>query len=83
LREDHNLEKEMDPVIINTLWCKGCGICAAFCPKEAISMKEEKAVADKEKCIACGMCELYCPDLAIQVNKPSKKGLKESSEATL
>jgi len=46
-------------------------------------MKEEKAVADKEKCIACGMCELYCPDLAIQVNKPSKKELKESSEATL
>ncbi|NDV18381.1 4Fe-4S dicluster domain-containing protein [Pseudodesulfovibrio sp. JC047] len=70
----------MDPVIINTTWCKGCGICVAFCPKEALSLVEEKAVVDQEKCIACGMCELYCPDLAIVVNKPPKKSVKATEE---
>ncbi len=62
----------MVPVNINTAWCKGCGICVAFCPKSALSLQKEKAVHDVEKCIVCGMCELYCPDLAITVDKSQK-----------
>lgn len=55
-------------------WCKGCGVCVAFCPKKALSIdKDEKACCDEEKCIQCGICELYCPDLAIEVEKEAKK----------
>ena len=25
-------------IIINAAFCKGCGICAAFCPKEALEI---------------------------------------------
>ena len=25
-------------LVIDPAWCKGCGICAAFCPKNALEM---------------------------------------------
>jgi 2-oxoglutarate ferredoxin oxidoreductase subunit delta len=70
----------MEPVAINASWCKGCGICVAFCPRQALVLKYEKAQHIRENCIVCGMCERYCPDLAITVDtscKPGKKSRKE------
>lgn len=59
---------------INPQWCKGCGICVAFCPKQALSLNAaEKAQHDPAKCVYCGLCEQYCPDLAIEVEKPVRK----------
>lgn len=66
-------------VTVNRAWCKGCGLCVAFCPKKALSLdKEEKAAHNAELCVECGMCELYCPDLAVTVIAERKK----SKEAT-
>ena len=57
-------------LLINEQWCKGCGICVAFCPKEALFMDEKgKAKKEKEKCTACGICETFCPDFAISLVK--------------
>lgn len=51
-------------------WCKGCGICIAFCPKKVLGLEEEKiAVLYPEKCIKCGQCELRCPDYAIYLKE--------------
>ena len=54
---------------INREWCKGCGICVAFCPKKVLELdREDKAVAVRpEDCFTCRLCELRCPDLAIEV----------------
>ncbi len=51
--------------------CKGCGICAEFCPKGVLEVSElgKIQVAREEDCIACGQCELRCPDYAIFVDK--------------
>jgi len=50
-------------------WCKGCGICAAFCPAKVMELNDQgKAVVIQEdECINCGFCELHCPDFAIMV----------------
>lgn len=47
-------------------WCKGCGICVAFCPKSVLILKDGKVqINDLNSCIQCGQCELRCPDFAI------------------
>jgi 2-oxoglutarate ferredoxin oxidoreductase subunit delta len=62
--------KQKPPVIhIFPDWCKGCGICVAFCPKNVLEMgKDQKAhVVRVEDCIRCYFCARRCPDLAITV----------------
>jgi 2-oxoglutarate ferredoxin oxidoreductase subunit delta len=55
-------------------WCKSCGICAAFCPRQCLSLDAEGApVVDKaERCTGCRWCELHCPDFAICVREVEK-----------
>ncbi len=50
-------------------WCKGCGICVSFCPKEVLALDEDGQAYAKnlDACIACMQCELRCPDFAITV----------------
>ena len=51
---------------VKTEWCKGCGICVEFCPKDVLELKDGKVVIkDLDACIQCGQCELRCPDFAI------------------
>lgn len=57
-------------LVIHSAWCKGCGICAAFCPKNALEIVHSKVhLKDDALCIKCGLCELRCPDYAIYVEK--------------
>ncbi|MBQ9245736.1 Coenzyme F420 hydrogenase/dehydrogenase, beta subunit C-terminal domain [bacterium] len=44
--------------------CIQCGICAAICPKDAITIKKEKYnyLPDiQDNCINCGLCKKVCP----------------------
>lgn len=57
-------------LVLNTAWCKGCGICAAFCPKSVLEIVDEKAtIKDADACIYCGQCEQRCPDYAIYIEQ--------------
>ena len=56
-------------------WCKACGICAAFCPRQCLELDENGSpvVQDAERCTGCGWCELHCPDFAISVRECPEK----------
>lgn len=70
-----SVKKEL---VINTAWCKGCGICAAFCPKEALEVVKEKVrLKESNACILCGMCEMRCPDYAIYLKETETEGAVE------
>ncbi len=60
-------------LVLNPDWCKGCGICVAFCPKEALEIVQEKAsLKEDNQCILCGLCEQRCPDYAIFIDDTEK-----------
>lgn len=62
-------------VIIFGKWCKGCGLCVAFCPTGVLAFNEDDerpAVVKPENCTACHWCDTHCPDLAIVV-KPVER----------
>jgi 2-oxoglutarate ferredoxin oxidoreductase subunit delta len=50
-------------------WCKGCGLCVAFCPGKVLELGPDgkSTVVREEDCVNCGFCELHCPDFAIVV----------------
>jgi len=52
-------------------WCKGCGLCIAFCPTKVFDMNGEgrPVVARPQDCVACRWCEWHCPDFAIVVTE--------------
>jgi len=53
--------------------CRDCYKCIRNCPVEAISMIDNHAHIDKDRCIACGICIDVCPVGAQNYRKDYKK----------
>ncbi len=60
-----------NPVTVFNAWCKRCGICVAFCPKNVLEFGPDghPFAARPEDCVLCHQCELRCPDFAISVSE--------------
>ena len=58
-------------VVVFDNWCKGCGLCVAFCPHGVLEMNGggKVHVAAPERCTACHWCDTHCPDFAIVVRR--------------
>lgn len=52
--------------------CTGCGLCARWCPENAISVKGGKAVIDTDICVGCGECTVICRCDAIKISWSEK-----------
>jgi 2-oxoglutarate ferredoxin oxidoreductase subunit delta len=63
-------------------WCKACGICAAFCPRQCLSQDAEgnPVVEKAERCTGCRWCELHCPDFAICVRECQEEVAGEEAD---
>ncbi len=61
--------KTVPRIEVNRGWCKGCGICIAFCPRRVLEAGPDgkPLVVRPEDCIRCELCELRCPDYAIEL----------------
>lgn len=61
----------MVQIIVDDKRCKGCGYCAAFCPKSVYKMGEDNKpiIYQTEKCTFCQMCVKRCPDFAIRIEE--------------
>lgn len=66
-------------VVVFDNWCKGCGLCVAFCPRDVLEMTGEGRinVVAPERCTACHWCDTHCPDFAILIQpvdeEPSRR----------
>ena len=59
--------------------CRGCIVhkCQESCPKDAITIVDNKPVIDMDKCIKCGRCAKACPyDAIIEQSRPCIKSCK-------
>ena len=62
---------------ITDKFCKGCGFCVKYCPKNVIGFNEElnkkgystAKVVNKNACIGCLSCTAVCPEAAINIVK--------------
>ncbi len=62
--------------------CRGCIAkrCISVCPKNAITVKDQKAVIDSDACVECGRCMGVCPYNAISKSeRPCERACKVSA----
>ena len=54
--------------------CIGCGLCTKICPHDAISVDNNLATIDYDKCTQCGLCAAVCPKklIASPVDTPEE-----------
>ena len=67
--------------------CIGCGKCVKTCPFEAITLENNVAYIDYNKCKSCRKCEEVCPQGSIVAlnfppRKPKTEGVVEAPKAT-
>lgn len=62
--------------------CKGCGICAAFCPQKILVLGDQLnsygypvvEMTDVAACRGCLLCSLMCPDVVFSFSREVKVG---------
>ncbi len=75
-------------IVVNELYCKGCGLCVDACPQGVIGLAAERLNAKgyhpaeliKEGCTGCGICAIICPEAAITVFREVTKSQTEGKE---
>jgi 2-oxoglutarate ferredoxin oxidoreductase subunit delta len=80
------LEREGKKLFIQKIfadWCKGCGICIAFCPTKVFEKSDNgiPAIKDPDACTGCRFCEFHCPDFALSIHERYPDRRKKKNES--
>ena len=61
-------------IYIKKNWCKKCGYCIEFCPKNVLKFGKDgyPEPVNLDECIKCKMCIKICPEFAVIGNKDTK-----------
>ena len=71
----------MNEVIVDTGFCKGCGLCVVACPVSIMKLDEDvitpkgyhpAVCVDEQRCTGCCSCAVMCPDMAITVLREAR-----------
>lgn len=68
-------------IVIDREKCIGCGLCAADCPAEKLTVEDGKAVYTPE-CIQCGHCVAVCPRAAVSIPEYDMADVEEYDRET-
>jgi len=81
-KKSEKKKKKFYDQLIFRAWCKSCGICSAFCPKNVIGKNDagEPVIERPDECIGCRFCEVHCPDFAITVIERGKEARAAGNE---
>ncbi len=69
------MAKVRGAIVVDTVKCKGCDLCAVACPTDVIKLAVEvnskgyhyAYMHDPDACTGCANCALVCPDSCITV----------------
>jgi 2-oxoglutarate ferredoxin oxidoreductase subunit delta len=71
-------------IVLASRWCKVCGICIEFCPRQVFEpdpLTGLVRVERPEACSGCRLCELLCPDYVISVEEQEDAVREPDSDA--
>ena len=79
-------------IFINVERCKGCELCAEFCPKDILIMDPHHLnakgyhpallVDPYNDCTGCAICAVVCPDVCITVLREPIKTHQQRTQIT-
>lgn len=55
--------------VVDETLCSSCETCLDRCFFDAISMSDQAAFVDSEKCLGCGVCTVVCPTEALKLKQ--------------
>ena len=73
-KQNRNRKLSIKETTVDNNLCVGCGICAAFCPEQAIAMHWGQNMTwmpqnDEVNCTDCGLCSQICPNTPERISE--------------
>lgn len=65
--EIKNRLRKVNRKLLISDWCTGCGKCVKRCIYGALTIENNVAKVDQDKCLLCTYCSRECPDFCIKV----------------